>query len=417
MKKTKQYEWFSNASFGMFIHWGIYSILGRGEQVLFREHLKPSEYRQLANVFDPSSYEPREWASYAKKAGMKYMVLTAKHHDGFCLFNSLFTDYNSYKTAAKRDLVKSYTEACREAGLKVGIYFTLADWNVPAYFDGPTKDPEGFDKFIKYVHAQVAELCSNYGKIDLLWFDADWPYNAEEWRSTELVDKIRKLQPDILINNRLPKPMEGGCWGYDTPEQKIEVSKSLWESCQTYGNYWWGYHIGDNMWKKPQKIIADLCKIAEGGGNLLFNVGPKSDGTLPQPYIDRILETGKWLEENGEAIYSTEPGICEVSSIGHMTIKGNKVYLLILYWPGQEVHLSGLDNNVLSIRLMKDHRALKFVQEGEHIYINDLPIIPPDPYCTVIELEVEGMPKTYPWVLQRLWSGNNISLYADWSRQ
>jgi alpha-L-fucosidase len=417
MKQQDKYEWFINASYGMFIHWGIYSVLGRGEQVLFREHLKPSEYRQLAHVFNPAGYDPQAWASYAKKAGMKYMVLTAKHHDGFCLFDSSYTEYTAYKTAAKRDLVRSYTDACRAAGLRVGLYFTLADWNVPAYFDGPAKDPQGFDRFIRYVHAQVEELCRHYGKIDLLWFDADWPYSAEEWRSVELVDKIKKLQPDILINNRLPKPPEGGDWGYQTPEQKIEAAKGLWESCQTYGNNWWGYHIGDNMWKTPQKIVADLCKIAEGGGNLLFNVGPKPDGTLPQPYVDCILETGKWLEENGEAIYGAQPGICEVSSIGHMTIKGNKVYLLVLYWPGTEVHMSGLANKVLQARLLRDKSKLTFNQEGEHIYIKDLPAMPPDPYCTVIELETEGLPEAYPWVSQRLWSGHNISAYADWSRQ
>ena len=197
LRMRDKLQWFRDARFGLFIHWGAYSLLERGEQVLFREHLIPSAYRKQARTFNPTRFDADEWVSVAKKAGMKYAVLTTKHHDGFCLFDTATTDYSSARTASGRDFVAEYVRAFRRAGIRVGLYFSLADWNCPAYFKGPGKDPKGFRVFRKMVHEQVRELCSNYGKLDVLWFDGEWPHSVKEWQSGRMEKMIRTLQPDI----------------------------------------------------------------------------------------------------------------------------------------------------------------------------------------------------------------------------
>ena len=404
-------DWFRNARFGLFVHWGMYSIYGRGEQVLFREHLAPSEYRQQADSFCPRRYRPEDWAALAKKAGMRYAVLTAKHHDGYCLFDSALSDLTSTKTAAGRDLVQEYVSAFRAAGLKVGLYYSLADWQWPAYFAGPASDPEGFERFLEYTHGQVRELCSNYGQLDVIWFDGVWPHAAETWRSADLLAMIRSLQPGILINDRAGLPADFG-----TPEQSILAAQPgrAWESCITSVERHWGYHAGERLWKTPEQIIHTLAQVSEGGGNLLLNVGPRPDGTFPHPFVDLLSEVGSWLDVNGASIYGCEPSVCECISIGRMTVVGSTVYLHCLYWPGSSLHLSGLDNRVLSARLLADGWPLGVEQCGEHIYINDLPTLPPDPRNTVIAIEVEGTPKPFGWARDRLWQGD-ASRMAPWS--
>ena len=413
-------DWFRKARFGLFIHWGIYSLLGRGEQVLFREHLDPGEYRKLAWRFKPSKFDARKWAAIAKEAGMKYAVLTTKHHDGFCLFDTATTDYSSAKTAAERDFVAEYVRAFRAVGLRVGLYFSLADWGYPAYFRGPEKAASGFRSFLKMTHEQVRELCTKYGRIDLFWFDGAWPHAPVVWQGKRLVKMIRTLQPGIVINNRLDQHQRSSNTGdYHTPEQHIPGTVGgqggrPWESCITMTHRWWGWHPGDRRWKSAADIVTTLCNVANGGGNLLLNVGPKPDGTLPVPFVRAVREVGRWLKTNGEAIYGTEGGVCETVSIGFMTVKNSAVYLLVTFWPGEEVHICGLKNRVRSARILGRRGRLTVARHGEHIYIRGLPRKAPDPYCTVIKLNVEGMPAAYSWAVDRLWQGD-ASRMAKWA--
>jgi len=236
-----RHHWFRRARFGLFIHWGMYALWERGEQVLFREHLSPSAYRRHADEFVPEHYDPRAWARLAKKAGMRYAVLTAKHHDGYCLFDSAQSELTSAKCAAQRDLVAEYVEAFRAEGLRVGLYFSLADWQWPAYWQGPEHDPAAFAEFIAHVHAQVRELCTQYGMLDVIWFDGAWPYTPEQWQAQQLCDMIRELQPGILINNRTGLPGDFG-----TPEQTIlhTPDQRMWEACIASVERHWGYHSG-----------------------------------------------------------------------------------------------------------------------------------------------------------------------------
>lgn len=404
-------RWFAEARFGLFMHWGMYSLYERGEQVLFREHLVPSQYRRRAAEFKAQRYDPRDWARMARDAGMRYAVLTSKHHDGFCLFDSQISDLTSTKTGAGRDLVAEYVTAFREVGLRVGLYFSLADWQWPAYFAGPDRDPDGFARFVEYTHTQVRELCTGYGPLDVMWFDGLWPHTPEAWRSVELLDMIRQLQPGILINNRAGLPGDFG-----TPEQKIVVdSERPWESCITAVERHWGYHAGERLWKTPEEIIHLLARIGEGGGNLLLNVGPKPDGTFPQPFVDLLREVGDWMRVNGSSLYGCTPGVCETISFGRMTVVGSTVYLHVLYWPGETLNLSGLNNRVLSARFLADGWSIDFEQKRDRIQLRNLPGLPPDPRNTVIALEVEGEPGPYPWAAERLWNGDANRMTA-WSR-
>jgi len=406
-------RWFADARFGLFIHWGMYSLYARGEQVLFREHLRPSLYRQRAAEFIPQRYDPATWASLARDAGMRYAVLTAKHHDGFCLFDSAVSEFTSVRTGARRDLLRAYVEAFREAGLHVGIYYSLADWQWPAYFQGPGRDPEGFARFLEYTHAQVRELCTNYGMIDILWFDGAWPHTPEAWRAAELLDMIRSLQPNILINDRT-----GLAGDFDSPEQRIPGGATTrpWESCITAVERHWGYHVGENLIKSPAQVIHMLAQVAEGSGNLLLNVGPRADGSFPEPFVELLREVGRWMHANGRSIYASSPGVCESISIGRQTVVDSTVYLHVLYWPGQALHLAGLRNRVVKAYFLADGWLVDFRQDGEDIYLDNLPLQAPDPYDTVIALDVEGTPEPYAWARDRLWQGD-AGRMADWAMQ
>jgi alpha-L-fucosidase len=430
------WQWFSESRFGLFIHWGPYARYARGEQVLFREHLDPQEYAAAARAWQPRFFDADEWAETARAAGARYAVLTSRHHDGFCLWDSKLTRYTSAAQAAGRDYVGEYVEAFRRAGLRVGLYYSLADWRAPAYWEGPAHDPAGWAAFQEYVHGQVRELLSNYGKIDVIWFDGAWPHSALDWKSPELVRMIRALQPDILINNRLGLlPAEGdaahahadGGMGvgeslrlgdFGTPEHHITASEGrLWESCQVTTWRLWGYTEGER-WRPADLLLDMLVEAAGKGGNLLLNVGPDGEGRIPPQAQERLGEIGRWLEVHGEAIYGTEAGeVCEFVTRGRQTRKGSNLYLVIRFWDGRpQLRLAGLATPVRRVVLLTSGVELPFTQRGDELLIDGLPRECPSALFPVIRLECEGRPQPAPWAADRLWTGDPRRMTA-WARQ
>ncbi|RLF19924.1 MAG: alpha-L-fucosidase [Thermoprotei archaeon] len=393
MNVEDRIKWFIEARFGMFIHWGLYSILGRAEWVMYLERIPKDEYAKLADKFKPDKFNADEWVEIAKNAGMKYMVFTSRHHDGFSLFDSAYSDFTSTKTAAGRDFIAEYVEACRRAGMRIGIYYSLLDWRWDAYWKGPKKDPEGWSKFLNYVHGQVEELCTNYGKIDILWYDGAWPYTAEDWKSEELNEKVRKLQPQIITNNRSKIPGD-----FETPEQHIpwwSPPKRPWEACITMNDSW-GYFEADRNWKSPRQIIGILAQCVSLGGNLLLNVGPRADGTFPPEAIEILSEIGRWMRVHGDSIYGAGP--CPfTTTVGPITAKGKKAYVHALRWPGKEICVAGVGNSVQSAYILTTGEEVKFEQIGDRVFFKNLPRLAPDPYDTVIVMELDSEPKGVPY--------------------
>ena len=425
---AEHWRWFQESRFGLFIHWGPYSVYGRGEQVLFRDHLDQRPYGEEACRWNPRHFDASRWARVARRAGMKYAVLTARHHDGFCLWDSKLTDYTSASQAPRRDFVREYVQAFRAAGLRVGLYYSLADWRIPAYWDGPAHDKAGWEAFCAYIHGQVRELLTNYGKIDVIWFDGAWPHSQEEWRAADLVQMIRTLQPHILINNRLGAAAADGdpaenpglsreLGDFGTPEHQIIAENRLWESCQVSTWRLWGYSIGER-WRPADLLLDMLVTAASQGGNLLLNVGPDEDGQLPAEFVDRAEAIGHWLDVHGEAIYGSEAGdVCEFITYGRQTRKGNNLYLIIRFWDGRgALALSGLATPVKRAVLLSTGRKLPFEQTPDRVTISGLPHHQPTSLFPVIRLECDGRPQPRPWAADRLWQGDPRRM-AGWARQ
>lgn len=382
-------QWWQEARYGMFIHWGVYAIPARGEWVMYQEHIPHEEYAPLANKFAPKKYDPDAWVRLAKEAGMRYMVLTTRHHDGFSLFDSQVSDFTAPKTAAKRDLITAYVEACHRGGMRVGFYYSLLDWRYPAYFRGPKADPEGWKSLVDYMHAQVRELCTGYGKLDILWYDGGWPYTAEDWRSHELNAMVRQLQPEIIINNRSQLPEDFG-----TPEQHIQAAEPgrAWEACMTLNDSW-GYNAADTNWKTPKQVLTNLVRCASGGGNFLLNVGPHPDGTIPAASERTLLTVGRWLECNGGSVYGTQRSPFG-SSTGLSTLNGNTLYMHVFRWPGKEIQFCRIANQVRSVHLLHNGQSVKFEQKADRLMLSGLPGRAPDELDTVIVIELDGEPRT-----------------------
>ena len=366
-------EWFRKERFGMFIHWGLYAIPALGEWVMSEKRMTVEEYEKYFEQFDPTDYNPREWARLAKKAGMKYAVLTAKHHDGFCLFDSALTDYKATNTKAGRDLVREFLDAFRAEGLKVGLYFTLIDWHHPDYpkyndMHHPMRGNEAykdeninFDRYLEYMHGQVEELVTNYGKLDILWFDFSYDNMCEDtWKAEELIRMVRKHQPDVIIDNRLEGSGEKNgsivtdhpniySGDFASPEMIIPPGgmKDLngkpipWELCATMNNHW-GYCYYDHTYKTSQTIIRKLVECVSKGGNFILNVGPDAKGRIPKESQEILTQVGEWMEQNGESLY--ECGISEYDKPewGRYTQKGNTVYAHIYETPLGALPLYGI---------------------------------------------------------------------------
>ena len=407
----------------MFIHFGLYSTLGRGEWVRSVERLSVEAYEPYFKTFNPVDFDARALAKQAKAAGMKYAVMTAKHHDGFCLFDSNLTDYKSTRTPAKRDLVKEFVEAFRAEGLRVGLYYSLIDWHHPDYphfgdRHHPMRDNEqwkgrqhNFSKYLSYMHGQIKEVVSNYGKLDILWFDFSYDdMRGDKWKAADIVSMVRKAQPTVLINNRLggDGESEGLAMGdFLTPEQGIPpaplrdpAGKPLpWETCLTLNNSW-GYARNDRAWKSPKQIISALVNVVSKGGNLLLNVGPDGRGRVPEGSSQTLREVGRWLSLNGESIYGAGESALPKPDWGRYTQRGKFLYAHVLEQPIGQVNIAGLRDQVVSARVLFD-RAHAFMEtqkfgtdSGSELWIKTgkpmyqtYPL--PEPLDTVFELELK----------------------------
>src|ERR1700742_811578 len=380
--REQRMKWWHEARFGMFIHWGLYSLLGRHEWAMENEGIPVAEYEQLAKQFKPKPNAARDWARLARQAGQKYMVMTTKHHEGFCNFDTKLTNYCAPKQGPGRDLVKEFVDAARAEGLRVGFYYSLMDWHHP---DGArcATDEAARRRFVDYTHGLIEELLTNYGKIDVLWYDVAWPLDAQGWESERMNEIVFQLQPEIIVNNR--NKLQGD---FSTPEQKIvaETNGRAWESCMTLNDSW-GYQRADDAWKSSKTVIRNLITCARDGGNYLLNIGPKPDGSVPEESVKVLTEVGHWMDTNGESIYKSD--LCQVrrSNYASFTRTGNTLYMHVHFWPGEYVAISGLRVKVKSARLLKTGAEVKFTQDEYQTKFIGLPQAAPDYPVTTIAIE------------------------------
>jgi alpha-L-fucosidase len=414
-------DWFRDAKFGMFIHWGLYAIAagewkgeripGIGEWIMYRARIPVKEYEQLARQFNPVKFDAAEWVSLARRAGQKYLVITAKHHDGFCLFKSSVTTYNIVDaTPFGRDPLKELAAECARQGVRLGFYYSQTqDWHHPGGdgndwdYDEATKD---FDGYIEhYVKPQVRELLTNYGPISVIWFDT--PRRISFQQSKELVDLVHNLQPGCLVNGRIGNGLGDYAEARDNviPERLVDQD---WETPATI-NDTWGYKYYDENWKAPRDLIRKLVDIASKGGNYLLNVGPTAEGVIPQPSVERLLAMGEWLDVNGEAVYGTRPGPLQGLGWCRTTVKraaaggAGRLYLHVFDWPaGGEIRLPAVgqlggggqsgrraqgDLLAASAFLLRDGTRLRTARGGDGSLTIQGPVSAPDPIDTVIVLE------------------------------
>lgn len=395
--RDKRMEWWREARFGMFIHYGLFSQVGRNEWVMACENVPPQEYEKLADTFSPKEGCCREWAKLAKEAGCKYMVMTTRHHEGFSLWDSKANPYNSVNYGPHRDIVKEFVEACREFDLKIGFYSTCMEWHHPdsgicAY------DTEARRRYTQFLKDINTELLTQYGKIDILWYDVPEPMESwEGWDSLERNQFLRSLQPDIIINDRSRLDEDFG-----TPEEHITPSERDWEACMTFNGISWGYVDSDQALPysyTPQRIVSMLQTCCERGGNLLLNVGPKPDGSIPYEVIDPLKKVGEWLKVNGEAVYGklnkTYGNEYQLNGVSRPSSKGNTIYMWNKIWApyNGKMALGGLFDAPQKISFM-DGTPIKFEKKGDRIFLYDLPEENPDPILNIplIKLEFDSKP-------------------------
>ncbi len=381
----RRIQWWREAKYGMFVHWGLYSILSRDAWAMGDEDIPSDDYVKLAAQFHPQPNAAREWARLARANGMKYMVMTAKHHEGFCLFNSQLTDYCAPKQGPGRDLVQEYVAAAREQGLRVGLYYSLMDWHHPDWRLAKV-DEAARKRFVAYTHGQIRELLTNYGKVDILWYDMAVPLDAHGWESEKMNQMVFELQPDIVVNNRNLLPGD-----YSTPEQSTQAAKGDWESCMTTNDSW-GYVHGDNNWKSPHHLIQNLVECARDGGNYLLNIGPMADGSVPESTARILIEVGQWLTRNGQAIYTTDRCNFPHGDIAGFTRRGNTLFTHVYFWPGDTVTIGGFTTRVRSAKLLATNQEVRFTQRARQLIFTGLPVKAPDSPVTVIVAECESEP-------------------------
>jgi alpha-L-fucosidase len=416
-QKAERMKWWTDARFGMFIHWGLYALPARHEWVKNVERLTNEQYQKYFENFNPDMYDPHEWARMARAAGMKYVVLTAKHHEGFCLFDSKYTDYKSTNTPFGKDIIKEYVEAFRAEGLKVGFYYSLIDWHHPDYFvDSNHPQRQNSDsayarlnkgrdmnKYREYIKNQVTELLTNYGEISVIWFDFSFPgkngKGHADWDSENLLKLARRLQPGIIVDDRLDlSDVEGG-WDFISPEQykvdkwpEINGKKVPWETCQTFSGSW-GYYRDENTWKSPAQLIELLVESVSKGGNLLLNVGPTARGVFDLRAQDRLSAMGKWMKFNSRSVYGCTEAPAGFTAPANTLLTYNPVtkrlYVHLLSYPMGSVTLKNMADKVKYIQFLHDASEIKFSRvnnETKNDLTLSLPVLKPDVEIPVLEV-------------------------------
>ena len=376
--RPERMDWWRKARFGLFVHWGLYAFIGRNEWVRAIECIPDEEYRALADRFAPKDRPAREWARLAKDAGMQYMVMTSKHHEGYCLWDTAQTDFNSVKRGPGRDLVAEHVEACREFGLKCGLYYSLMDWDHP---DGGAcaYDPEARRRFVDFTHGCVRELMSNYGPIDILWYDVPQPLQHHEgWESLAMNQMARSLQPHILINNRSRLDED-----FSTPEGRVQAAEAGrgWEACMTFNDRSWGWmpSADPDSWS-VRDILKMLNTACANGGNLLLNIGPAPDGSAPELAAERLRAVGQWIGRNEEAIYGDvdRTGVGRATACGNFSRKGRRLYFWVHCWPGSEMALGGFETRLERAWFLASGEEIAFEQRGPRIRLHGMPAESPD---------------------------------------
>lgn len=412
-ENMKNREWFQDAKFGLFIHWGVYSVLGDGEWVMNNKQIPIATYEKLPAFFNPTQFDAAAWLQMAKDAGMKYITITSKHHDGFAMFDSKVSDYNMVKkTPYGKDVLKMLADECKKQGIKLFFYHSQLDWHHPDYF------PRGFtggnwtgreekgdmNKYLDYMDAQLTELLTNYGEVGGIWFDGMWDKKDAEWRLNKTYSLIHQLQPGALVgSNHHRAPYEGEDFqmfekdlpGHNTtgfaPEQKVgDLPK---ETCETINNSW-GFSLRDASNKSRKELIQYLVRAAGYGSNFLLNVGPMPNGKIQPEHIELLKQMGEWTKQYGETIYGTRGGPLSAREWGVMTQKGNlptgqagKIYVHILNWQDETLTLPKLGKKVISAKLFIDKTPIKFLENdfGLSLQISKAKMNDID---TVVELEV-----------------------------
>lgn len=416
--------WFTHDRFGMFIHWGLYSMPGRHEWIRNYEEIPNEDYEKYFEQFNPDLFNPKEWAKAAREAGMKYFVITTKHHEGFCMWDTKYTDYKITNTPCGRDLLREIVDAFRAEGLKVGFYHSLIDWHHPDFTvdnvhplrnrPDRAKLNEGRDmaRYREYLHNQVRELLTEFGKIDIIWFDFSYPQWGEDgkghadWDSEGLVRMIRELQPGIMINNRLDLPGGGDVITpeQNTPDDPVTDENGnpvVWEGCQTFSGSW-GYHRDELTWKSAKQCIDMLINHVCRNGNLLMNVGPTSRGYIDYRAMERLKAYAEWMKYHSRSIYGcgmaeglVEPRDCRYT----YNRETNRLYLHIMNWPFKHIHLKGLSGKVKYAQFLHDGSEVKMRDSANaqvHVSLShktpagavtvDLPVVKPAVEVPVIEL-------------------------------
>lgn len=421
-QRAKRMEWFNEARFGMFIHWGVYSvpagiwkgkpIKGIGEWIMETEKIPVSEYELLAPRFHPLKFDAKEWVRVAKDAGMKYIVITSKHHDGFAMWRTGMSSWGIHRTPFPRDPLKELAAACNAAGLKFCFYHSIMDWHHAdwgtrrAWHDTETGTPD-MDRYVAYMKGQLKELLTGYGPIGIVWFDGEWEKPWTHERGVDLYNFCRNLQPKTIVNNRVGKGRSGmggmdkgqGVGDYGTPEQEIPATGFgpgvSWESCMTMNNTW-GYRSDDHNWKSPEVLVRNLVDCASKGGNYLLNVGPTSEGLIPDASVERLAAVGRWMKVNREAIYGTQASPFKKLDWGRCTrkVSGKEttLYLHVFDWPGDgKLLVPGLKNIPHRAYLLADKRkqALACSVESNGLIVS-VPSVSPGEFSSTVVLKLRG---------------------------
>jgi len=416
-QKALRMKWWTDARFGMFIHWGLYALPARHEWVKNGERMTNEQYQKYFELFDPDLYNPKEWARMAKAAGMRYVVLTAKHHEGFCLWDSKYTDYKATNTPFGKDLIKEYVEAFRAEGLKVGFYYSLIDWHHPDYTIDrvhPQRQESDADyaklnagkdmnKYREYLKNQVRELLTNYGEISIIWFDFSFPgkngKGRADWDSENLLKLARSLQPGIIVDDRLDLEDVAGGWDFTTPEQE-KVAKwperngkrIPWETCQTFSGSW-GYYRDEYTWKSPAQLVELLVESVSKGGNLLLNVGPTARGTFDYRAQASLAAMGEWMKVNGRSVYGCTEApaglVAPPNTLLTWNPATNRLYVHLLVYPLDRINLAGLAGKVKYAQFLHDASEIRFGPgrgEGSGDLSLALPVRKPPVEIPVLEI-------------------------------